>query len=360
MSAPTHTPVSEYLSRTQAALADLPAAEVEEILEDIGPHLAEVAEELGEDVSVDALIERLGTPEEYATELRTAAGYPPAEPAPKPAGVFLSRLALWLLAIGTLAWFLAGLIGVSSRDGAPGGIAIVLTPLLAIAWYLIFTGRAPEIADLAEARAARRLLDAIPAPVMGYLRSLRPAWWLVRIVVLLIAIIAAPGGQPAGLVVAVAALAAVAVLGARGRADARWRWVVTPANAFAVGLGLATVGFREVGAPVVYSSVPDEPHNYYAFGPDGKPLPEVYLYDENGRPVSGIARNCVHDYDKITNKFPQPRIEYDSEGGCHEVTGVPFPVAIPTPSPPAPSTTATSAPTTTVSPSSTSAPPGTK
>src|SRR5689334_3464157 len=99
MSAPTNTAVSEYLNRTQAALADLPAAEVEEILEDIGPHLAEVADELGEGVSVETLIERLGTPEDYASELRTAAGYPPAETTPKPAGVLLSRLALWLLTL---------------------------------------------------------------------------------------------------------------------------------------------------------------------------------------------------------------------------------------------------------------------
>jgi uncharacterized membrane protein len=361
MSAPTHTAVSEYLSRTQAALADLPAAEVEEILEDIGPHLAEVAEELGEDVSVEALIERLGTPEEYASELRTAAGYPPAEPAPKPARELLSRLALWLLVAGALAWYLAGMGGLPNPGLA--GLAIALTPLLLVAWFLIFTGRAPAIAELAESRFGRRVLDGVPAPVMNYLRALRPAWWLVRIVALITGVVLARG--PEYPVLAVAALVVLAVFGGRGRSDAGWRWVVAPANAFAVGLTItllvggllwATESLREPAQPVVYS-VPEPPHNFYPFGPDGKPLPEVYLYDENGQPISGIERSCAHDYGRTTNKFPQPRIEYDSEGGCHEVTGVPFPVAIPTPNPPAPSTTTMPAPSTTTAPPSTSAPP---
>jgi hypothetical protein len=39
MTTTTHPAVAEYVGRIQAALADLPEAEVEEIVEDIGQHL---------------------------------------------------------------------------------------------------------------------------------------------------------------------------------------------------------------------------------------------------------------------------------------------------------------------------------
>jgi uncharacterized membrane protein len=72
MTTRTHPAVDEYLARTQAALSDLPASQVEEIVEDIGPHLSETTGELGSGVTVAALTERLGTPEQYASELRAA------------------------------------------------------------------------------------------------------------------------------------------------------------------------------------------------------------------------------------------------------------------------------------------------
>jgi hypothetical protein len=61
--------VGRYLEQVRAALADLPAEEREELLEDLPDHLALVlAEQNG------TLRERLGPPEAYAVELRTAAG----------------------------------------------------------------------------------------------------------------------------------------------------------------------------------------------------------------------------------------------------------------------------------------------
>jgi len=61
--------VASYASAVRAALAPLPDAERESLLEDLENHLAEVASESGV-----SLQERLGRPEDYAAELRSAYG----------------------------------------------------------------------------------------------------------------------------------------------------------------------------------------------------------------------------------------------------------------------------------------------
>src|SRR6266446_6252876 len=61
--------VASYASAVRAALAPLPDAERESLLEDLENHLAEVASE--SDLSLQ---ERLGPPEDYAAELRSAYG----------------------------------------------------------------------------------------------------------------------------------------------------------------------------------------------------------------------------------------------------------------------------------------------
>lgn len=72
MNAPTlisSLEVEQYAQAVREALADLPAAEREELLEDLPDHLAEVAAE-----DEGTLRERLGDPQTYAAELRAAAG----------------------------------------------------------------------------------------------------------------------------------------------------------------------------------------------------------------------------------------------------------------------------------------------
>src|SRR5437660_9913463 len=61
--------VASYASAVRTALAPLPDAERESLLEDLENHLAEVASE--SDLSLQ---ERLGPPEDYAAELRSAYG----------------------------------------------------------------------------------------------------------------------------------------------------------------------------------------------------------------------------------------------------------------------------------------------
>lgn len=96
VTAEEQTPAGQYLGMVMAALADLPAAE---IAEDIGPQLDELADELGARVSIETLVERLGTPDRYAEELRAAAGYPTVGPSRQ--SRLLSGLAWFSLAAGS-------------------------------------------------------------------------------------------------------------------------------------------------------------------------------------------------------------------------------------------------------------------
>jgi len=65
------TDLDAYLDALRECFADLPTAERTELLDDVAGHLAEVAAEDGR-----PLADRLGPPEQYAAELRAAAGLP--------------------------------------------------------------------------------------------------------------------------------------------------------------------------------------------------------------------------------------------------------------------------------------------
>jgi uncharacterized membrane protein len=353
MNTTTRPAVAEYVARIKAALADLPATEVEEIVEDIEQHLGEVADELGDEVTVDALVERLGTPEDYASELRTAAGYPAGEPVTAPRqGRSLPRFALWVLVLSVVIVLIAGLGFLGDGDRVLGPVILLLVPLYA-AVILVFTGHVkPEaVAELPEYRAfataGRRSVGGLSERAVGYLRSLRPAWWLVRILVLVAAALLALDRKLGGsFVLVLAALLIVAWFGARAREDKRWRWVVAPANFLTVGLLIAMIGttwgilttdrYRSVGYEVPNGLINDGRmvSNIYVFGPDGKPLTDAYLYDDRGQPLSLLFRGCDGRFED-RNRFPLPRVAI-GELDCREVTGVPFTVAVPGSLPPPP------------------------
>ena len=71
MTTPTAVPseVTEYLAAVRAALDDLPATERDDLLAEVEPSLLDAASETGGSVSA-----RLGPAEDFAAELRTAAG----------------------------------------------------------------------------------------------------------------------------------------------------------------------------------------------------------------------------------------------------------------------------------------------
>ena len=73
--------VSEYLAAVRAALDDLPATERDDLLAEVEPSLLDAASETGGNVSA-----RLGPVEDFAAELRSAAGLqvPPPRTGPEP------------------------------------------------------------------------------------------------------------------------------------------------------------------------------------------------------------------------------------------------------------------------------------
>ncbi|MFG1641945.1 DUF1700 domain-containing protein [Amycolatopsis sp. NPDC049252] len=403
------TAVRVYLARVRTALADLPASEIEEILEDVRPHLAELEGELGEGARVEALIERLGTPESYAAELRASGGYPPAgegaatvlTTAPASPSLLKPRIALWGLVISALALTLiAFTAAINVEPDALIGI-VVPAPVFLISLALLLRGGVEPVLALPELARLRTSLGRLREQEEGgkalrYLGSLKPAWWVICALALLtFGVLLMLRHRQAVLLLPFLLLAGVAAVwaGPRLRADRRLLWVAVPVSAFVIGGALggfgAAVDLISNRSPYQSASSPYYPSssdqygtdqltyggqavgNVYAFDAEGKPLTEVYLYDEEGRPITLTRYGCERSSgtkEKIgsDNRFPRPRIQqgvtddqgnFDGYNGyrsaCREDPNVPFSAAIPkvttppttSPSPSAPSSTP--APTTT-------------
>lgn len=403
------TAVRVYLARVRTALADLPASEIEEILEDVRPHLTELEAELGEGARVEALIERLGTPESYAAELRASGGYPlPAEGATqvlatsKNPSLAKPRIAFWGLVLCAVALALfAFAAAVSVQPDALLG-AVLFLPVFLVSLLLLLRGGIEAVLALPEVVWLRQTLDKgrrqeDSGKALGYLASLKPAWWIVCALVLLafgLLLMLRSRGAVLLLPFLLVAGGAAVWAGPRLRRDRRLLWVAVPISAFVIGGILGGFGAavdlisnrtyypsqdrtyfqtsdRYGNDQLSYGS--HEIENVYAFDAEGKPLTEVYLYDEEGRPITVTRYGCERSSGtkaKIgaDNRFPRPKIEQgvtDDQGNyngyngyrsaCREDAGVPFSAAIPkvTVPPATPSATTTPAPTTTTPPPAT-------
>lgn len=367
--------VASYLNSLRTELADLPPAEVEEILDDVGPHLTEVAQELGDDDLPRRLAERLGAPAQYAAELRAAAGYParPAGEAPLPVRVPAGglRLALVLLVAATA---LAPLSLVLLERGGAAVLALLSVVALA-ALSLAIVLRRGGVRAFAELPEARWLRARAPGgAVAEYGRLLQPGWWLVRAGLGALLLVALFGAHPAGLLLLLIAVPLVLVsvwLGRRSQADRRWLWAVLPINAFAVAAGLlladrvpnTELTYVDFGEALPSAEIPDRPAvpvpvpafgNVFPFDANGNPLTGVFLYDENGRPISPAfpAGDCLPAgrVPVPANQYPQPVYRLDRTGAC-----VPSPDA-PTLSRPPTAAQPTTAPPTTAPPAAPPAP----
>jgi uncharacterized membrane protein len=364
MSTDIRTEVQDYLNRMRAALADLPDAEVAEIMDDAGTHVVEVADELGAEFSAEALATRLGTPEVYARELRVAAGYP--MPAPVLATTsakysITARFVFWSLVAGTAAAFAFGI------GGGEGEELVLLLGLCVIAAFVLLNREAsllgqvtrlPE--NVALQSALRQVEQAGPAKVFAYLRGLQPAWWLLRALLIMVPAVFFRGFSLIFLIgIGLAVLSLVA--GPKSKTDRRWLWISLPASAFAIGVGLLVLGAMSYRVDRVFngssssqsSYVPPDPRpsNIYVFDKDGKPISDVFLYDEEGQAIDTPWRGCEDGMYRADNRYPKPKVEYD-KGLCRQITGAPFAVVIPTLTTPQ----TTSAPSGSVAPSSSSAP----
>lgn len=270
--------VASYAARVRAALAHLPDAEREILLEDLESHLEEVASESGV-----PLQERLGKAVDYAAELRSAYGAPDSA---------------------------------VTKERRP------------------FRERAQAvISALIGTNAYREVAAMLP--------ELRPGWWVLRayLAVLFLAFVVRhehnlhPVPNPFtsfGLLEILAMAAAIAVsvrIGRRGTSSGTvWRGVALAAN---LAIGLLALGvFANMGTNHYTLSTTDSGAyasayqggyygpgftNIYPYTKDGKLLKDVLLYDQNGRPLTiGWAKdpNVITEFPvgadgrTITNEYP--------------------------------------------------------
>jgi hypothetical protein len=262
MTAPTTTPAAEqYLADVEHELTDLPADERGELLEDLALHLVA----LEEDADERTLASRLGSPADYAAELRVAAGLPPRATDVPEAG----RLQ-------------AGIRMIRQAATAVGG-----------------------------SRVSREIWSFLP--------QLRPAWWVLRgYLVVLVPRLRHIDGQRdfpvpsllgSHLVGGAAVLLAVAVSVALGRRRLPRFGIVAVLALDLLVLGaaanLAQSGHARLRSHTVFvgSGVPDPfaqsplmsihgpVTDILAYTADGKPLSGVLLYDQDGRGlISGPQR----------------------------------------------------------------------
>ncbi|WP_439427904.1 HAAS signaling domain-containing protein [Micromonospora sp. LA-10] len=308
--------ITDYVGRVRAALADLPPAVRDELTEDLPEHLAEVAAE-GE----GALVDRLGTPEAYAAELRAAAG-----------------------------------AGEGRRPA-----------------------RFHRLAEAREQAATQiRLLDRQLGPVLGhetvsdFLRPLRPAWWLVRgwLAALVVAwlvdgrsgLVPRLGGNTSmGLLLLIGAIVASMWWGRRSAGITGWRrqlhQIATAALllfSFAVLVQVderadtdVYSGYEQTSVDHKYERIED----VFVYDQQGRLIRGAQLFDQNGVPIRLGWPNCLDS----SGAMPAPRNAYPY---CPELApfGLPASPSIAPPAPaPVPTDSATpTAPTTSVSPEPTS------
>ncbi|MBF5028256.1 HAAS signaling domain-containing protein [Micromonospora chalcea] len=308
--------ITDYVDRVRAALVDLPPGVRDELTEDLPEHLAEVAAE-GE----GALVDRLGTPEAYAAELRAAAG-----------------------------------AGEGRRPA-----------------------RFHRLAEAREQAATQlRLLDRQLGPVLGhetvsdFLRPLRPAWWLVRgwLAALIVAwmvdgrsglVPRLDGNSSMGMLLLIGAIVASMWWGRRSAGITGWRRQLHQiATAALLLFSIAVLAQVDERADTdVYGSYEQTSvdHRYeriedvFVYDQQGRLIRDARLFDQNGVPITLGWPSCMAD----TGAVPEMRNTYPY---CPE--RAPFgPPVSPSIAPPAfaPTDSATpTAPTTSASPEPTSTP----
>lgn len=232
--------ITTYVDAVRAALAGLPEATRDELVEDLPEHLAEVLAE-----GDGPLIDRLGDPARYAADLCAAAGLTIGAPAPPPA----SRLA----------------------------------------------------ALRATALRYRNAADRRVGPLLGYpLASdffvlLRPAWWVLRgyLAAMVLAFLLDDSGQPMGLlpriggsepvalVLLVGAILASVWLGRRTANLTHWPRYALRAGTLLLVL-VALTGFLNADSDTRGAG-------YAAVGYDDpyQRISDVFVYDQQGRLVTG-------------------------------------------------------------------------
>ncbi|MEZ0111343.1 hypothetical protein ABH920_005358 [Catenulispora sp. EB89] len=316
--------VAGYAAEVRAQFTDLPDDESADLLEDLEDHLREVAAE-----DAGTLRERLGAPAEYARELRQAAGLPGP--------------------------------GEGSGSGGPRGSGAGSRPRRPLRSRL-----RQAMADAEQRarryRAGREVLDFLP--------SLRPAWWVLRAWVAVrlleamtttahpwheITIIPQVGNSTfVGLLALLVAIPA-SVYAARQTVPDGWRRRAMGAGEgilvlFTVGMALSAIGNQgdrgDMGSGVSYVQ-----QSQSGLVEDGKPISNLYVYDQSGKQLNGVfvydqdgmpvepAPFAVESYidgdawldgngTAITNLFPRHLLQqrWGGDGNSVHLVAVPPPV----------------------------------
>ncbi len=254
--------INLYVFAVRAALGDLPESLRDELLEDLPEHLAEVVAD-GE----GSLTERLGSPEAYAADLRTTAGFVGGFPDPPTRTDRLNLLR-------------------------------------------------------AEALARLRIVDVRLGPLFGAARAseflvlLRPAWWVLRgyLAAMVLAWMLDDSGQPIGLLPRIGGSEAVALLLlAAGVLGSIWlgrrstRLARLPQAALYAGsvvLVLVALGgflsadsdsrgshYADVNYETPYSHVED----LFVYDEQGRLVTNARIFDQNGAPLRVGNAYCTDE-----------------------------------------------------------------
>jgi len=308
--------VATYAASVRAALSDLPSDQSEMLLEDLEDHLREIAAEAG-----GPLTERLGSPEQYAQELRAAYG--------------------------------ASRASASRPDPALRDLRQAVGWVTGSAWY---------------------------RQVRAFLPELRPAWWVLRayLAVLILTAALSPGYNlgPIPNPTTKRGLAEILVTGfaiwLSVRIGRRNRPLPQPARVLAVSANvlIAFVAVVILGnmrsftySEIIGTASPEQPPfaaafaagpstNIYPYSQDGKPLTNVLLYDQDGRPITVQQSEAQTIYPigadgkAITNAYPLTQRHLNGDlVVAPRVAFPPWPTPSATPSP-----SATASPTASPSP----------
>lgn len=348
-----------YLAQVKAELSDLPASELEEVLDDVADHLEEISAELDGEPTMPGLEARIGSPQQYAEELRSAAGYPPKSPGLARSGKHPGT--------GPLRWGIAGVVVTPLLILIWLGTGLVWSPVATLFFLALLVlcpalgiralrGQDPRIVTTSprwqrgEAWLRARA-DRLPATIRRDLVTIgQPVWWVARGVAGGVLVIVALGaGGPIAVLAGLFGAVASVWVARRSQRDRRWMWFVVPANVLGaiavlvalVGLGTWSTSYafngRDGYGPSTGYGSSGLTHdgrpvaNVFPFDQQGKPLKDVRLYDEEGRPLTVSLERCPVPPDYATlpseqdNVFPNLTVTYsDWDGSCRESMGPTF------------------------------------
>lgn len=296
------TPEGEaFLARVRDELADLPADERDELLEDIESHLAEVAGE-GE----VALAVRLGSAEEFAQELRHSAGLPPRAAVRAPSRLATGRE--WLER------------AIRRAESLRGHFDARLVWQLTRGW-LLAVAVAFVVSRFGDSSAWGHAHAWLPHPGI---RGDGAALILVGIVALSVLLgRRAAAGKAVRLDRLASAAALVAIV------PAAWHMDSPPRSPYYSSQPLQT---RVAFAPLPGLSFNGNPvSNIFAFDRSGAPLNDVLLYLPNGRALN-VDANRIDPHrrylvtrrgNRVYNSFPVRYYEPGTTRVAHPTAGPP-------------------------------------